>query len=129
MHPPSLSNSQLAIMKLLWEDTSLTARQIREALYADTDKAQHGTVQRLLQRMEDKGFVRRDREAPVHLFSAQISRQAYAGRQLEVLAEQLTGGSLAPLITHMLAEKKISKAELEKLRGLLRLPTDAEGQG
>lgn len=44
-------------MGLLWQNERLTARDIRERLYSDATKAQHGTVQRLLQRLEDKGYV------------------------------------------------------------------------
>ena len=117
-HPP-LANAELAVMELLWEQDRLTARRIRERLYPDSSTAQHGTVQRLLQRLEDKGFVERDRDLPVHLFRAQISRQDYAGSQIESLAEKLTGGAVAPLITHLLQEKKISRPEIEKLRALL----------
>jgi BlaI family penicillinase repressor len=73
-----LANAELAVMELLWQGNPLTAREIRERLYPDANKAQHGTVQRLLQRLEDKGYVERDRSLFVHLFSAAISRQAYA---------------------------------------------------
>jgi len=116
---PSLANAELAVMDLLWQHERLTARQLREQLYPDATKAQHGTVQRLLQRLEDKGYVERDRSLSVHMFSAKISRQAYAGTQLESLAEKLTGGSLAPLITHFLEEKKISRKEIRRLRAIL----------
>lgn len=126
MNQASLANAELAIMNLLWEQERLTSRSIREELYADSAKAQHGTVQRLLQRLEEKGYVERDRTLPVHLFSARISRQAYAGRQLESLAEKLTGGSLAPLITHLIEEKKISRAEIDRLRRIL---DESEGGG
>ncbi len=119
MRQPSLANAELAVMELLWAQERLTARQIREQLYPDAGKAQHGTVQRLLQRLEDKGFVERDRDLPVHLFSATSSREAYAGSQLESLADKLTGGSLAPLITHLMEQKKISQAELDRLRQIL----------
>jgi len=116
---PTLANAELAVMESLWQQDRLTARQLRERLYSSATKAQHGTVQRLLQRLEDKGFVERDRTLPVHLFSASISRQAYASSQLESLAEKLTGGSLAPLITHLMEEKKISRAEIKRLRRIL----------
>ncbi len=56
----TLANAELGIMELLWKEKSLTARQIREELYPDAKTAQHGTVQRLLQRLEEKGFVQRD---------------------------------------------------------------------
>ena len=119
MNLPTLANAELALMDLLWKRDRLTARDLREQLYPSTTRAQHGTVQRLLQRLEDKGFVERDRTLPVHLFSASISRQAYASSQLESLADKLTGGSLAPLITHLMEEKKISRAEIKRLRKIL----------
>jgi predicted transcriptional regulator len=116
---PPLANAELAVMDLLWDAERLTARQIREHLYPSTTKTQHGTVQRLLQRLEDKGFVERDCELPVHLFSASVSREEYASRQLEALAERLTGGSLAPLVTHLVEHKRISRAEIDRLRLIL----------
>ena len=128
LKPSALANAELAVMELLWQGDRSTARQIREQLYPDPSKAQHGTVQRLLQRLEDKGFVERDRELPVHLFSAAVSRQAYASGQLESLADRLTGGSLAPLITHLMQEKKISSTEVERLRGILDGRTDTGGR-
>lgn len=115
----SLANAELAIMDLLWQTDRLTARQIREQLYPNETKTQHGTVQKLLQRLEDKGYVERDRSLSVHLFSAAISRQTYAASQLELLAARLTGGSLAPLITHLIEEKKISRKEINRLRVIL----------
>lgn len=114
-----LANAELAVMELLWQNERLTARDIRERLYADATKAQHGTVQRLLQRLEDKGFVTVDRSLFVHLFSAAMSRQSYAGRQLESLADKLTAGSFTPLITHLLQHKKISRDEIDRIRALL----------
>ena len=52
LHHP-LANAELAVMDLLWQQAHLTAHHIREQLYPDAAKAQHGTVQRLLQRLED----------------------------------------------------------------------------
>ena len=121
-----LTNAELAVMELLWETEQLTARQIREQIYGDSEKAQHGTVQRLLQNLEDKGFVRRDRSLGVHLFSAVVAREAYGGLQLESLAAKLTGGSIAPLLTHLLAEKKLAKSEIRRLRLLLE---EAQSRG
>ena len=119
MKHPSLANAELAVMNLLWENDRLTARQIQEQLYPDATKSQHGTVQKLLQRLEDKGYVKRDRSLSIQQFSAAISRQTYSGRQLESLATKLTAGSFAPLITHLVEEKKISRDEISRIRAIL----------
>ena len=80
----TLANAELAVMELLWDEgRPLTARDVRERLYPGAEKAQHGTVQRLIQRLEDKGYVVRDGTTPVNLFSAAITRDDYASDELE----------------------------------------------
>ncbi len=128
MSLPPLANAELAVMELLWTEQPLTARAIRERLYPRATKAQHGTVQRLLQRLEDKGYVARDRTLATHLFSPTVSREDYAAGQLEALAEKLTGGSVAPFLTRLLAEKKLSRKEIQQLRALLDEATDEGSQ-
>lgn len=128
MKRPPLANAELAIMNLLWAQDRMTARQLREELYPDDKKAQHGTVQRLLQRLEDKGYVKRDRSLSIHFFTASVGRQAYAGSQLESLASRLTGGSLAPLLTHFVETKKLSRNDLKELRAILNEGLDEEAE-
>lgn len=115
----ALANAELAVMELLWTEARLSARAIRERLYPDASRAQHGTVQKLLQRLEDKGFVSRDRREAVHFFFPAIPREEYAGGQFELLVDKLAGGSVAPLLTHMIENKKMSADEIARLRGLL----------
>lgn len=114
-----LPNAELAVMELLWRRGRLTARQIMDELYADVARPQHGTVQRLLQRLGDKGFVVRDREQRVNAFSPAVTRQSYATGQLESLAKRLTGGSLVPMITRLVEDNKLPRTEIERLRKIL----------
>ena len=119
MKMPALPNSELAVMELLWREGRSTARQILELLYPDAAKPQHGTVQRLLTRLEEKGYVVRDRDLGINLFSPTLSKETYAGNQLEALANRLTEGSLVPMITGLVEDNKLSTAEIEKLRQIL----------
>jgi predicted transcriptional regulator len=115
----SLANAELSVMELLWDHGNLSARQIQEKLYGESDRSQHGTVQRLLQRLEDKELVEREKVGVANVFSACISREQYAGSQLESLVDRLTGGSIAPLLSHLVDQKRLSRAELRRLREIL----------
>ena len=117
--PLPLADAELAVMRLLWDHEQLTAREIREPLYPDETPSNHGTVQKLLQRLEQKGYVARDRSQFVHLFRAEVSRRQYAGGQLESLADKLTDGSLVPFLTHLMEARKISAKERREIRKLL----------
>ena len=119
MTTQSLPNAELAVMELLWREGRLTARQILDQLYPDVAKPQHGTVQRLLQRLRGKGLVVRTRDLGVNVFSPAITREDYASEQLESLANRLTQGSLVPMITRLVEDNRLSPAEIARLRRIL----------
>jgi BlaI family penicillinase repressor len=116
---PRVSDAEFNVLKLLWRDPRLTARRIAEVLYAAAGSAEIGTVQKLLQRLEGKRLVKRDRSSHIHTFTATVSQAAYAGAQLEQMAHKLTGGSLAPVIIHLVRSKRLRKDELQELRDFL----------
>jgi BlaI family transcriptional regulator, penicillinase repressor len=113
------TDAELAILKLLWQGEPLTARAICEQLYPDSTPSDQATVQKLLQRLEQKRLVARDRRSFAHLFKATVSREALAGNQLEALAEKLTDGSLVPFILHAVGSKQLTVEERSEIRRLL----------
>src|SRR5207248_2684210 len=84
------------------------------------------TVQKLLDRLEktDDGYVSRDRSATPHVFAAAITRDAYIGGQLRAMARRLCGGSLTPLLTHLIRTDALSARDPSAPR---RLPGQAAG--
>jgi predicted transcriptional regulator len=117
--PKQVTDAELAILKLLWEAESLTSKDIRQQLYPHGTSSDHGTVQKLLERLETKRLISRDRSAFVHVFRAKVSRAAVVGQQLESLADKLTDGSLTPFIMHAVSSKKLSPQEREAIQQLL----------
>ena len=81
-----VTEAELAVLKVLWETGTATCRRIVEELYPDGTAASYATVQKLLERLEMKEFVRRDRSAHVHLFSSRVPRTELIGRGLRALA-------------------------------------------
>lgn len=118
-NPEHLAPAELDLMERLWSEGRQTARALREALYPKSEKSQHGTVQRLLLRLVEKGFVVRDTTLSTHFFEPAVSREAYGGRQIESVAKKLTGGSLTPLLSHLLEHERLSAEEIARLRELL----------
>ena len=76
-------------------------------------------MQKLLDRLESKGFVERDRAWQVHVFRAAVNRDELIGRRLRAVADSLCGGSLSPLLTHLVEDRGLSEAERRELRGLI----------
>ncbi len=116
---PQASDAELAVLKLLWEGDSLTAREIRDRLYPSGTPSDHATVQKLLQRLEQKKLVSRDRSSFAHVFRATVTCDTLAGEQLEALAAKLTDGSMVPFILHAVSAKKLTAEERSEIRRLL----------
>jgi BlaI family penicillinase repressor len=117
--PRDITDAELAVLQVLWEQGSCNIRQITDILYPDGKTAQYATVQKLLERLEAKACVRRDRSGAVHQFSAAIDRDALIGRRLQSVAEALCGGSWTPLLTHLVQKNKLSPKDLHALRDLI----------
>lgn len=112
-------DAELSVLRSLWDRTPQTARELAEALYGGAGRTEMGTVQKLLHRLETKQLVQRARDSDAHRFSPLVSRDAFAGRQLEGLADKLTDGSLTPFLTHFVEGGRLTKRDREAILRLL----------
>lgn len=117
--PQDITDKELEILQILWEHGALTIRRITDVLYPDGRSSYYATVQKLLERLEAKGCVSRDRSASVHVFAAEVQRDEIVGRRLQAVADQLCEGSWTPLLTHLVHNRKLSDAERAALRRLI----------
>jgi len=115
----NVTEYELAVLQVLWDRDSATIREITEEIYGDTSTTSYATVQKLLERLEKKKCVRRDRRSFAHQFSAKIDRSDLIDQGLENLAEKLCGGSLTPLLVHLAETTKLSDRERKMLRKLI----------
>jgi predicted transcriptional regulator len=113
------TETELSLLQLLWDQGPATIRRLTELLYPGGSASHYATVQKLLERLEDKGYVRRDRSSMTHVFDAKIRRDQYIGGQMRAMADRLCGGSLTPLLTHLLQAERLSAEERRELRRLL----------
>jgi BlaI family transcriptional regulator, penicillinase repressor len=114
-----VTDAELALLQSLWDEGSATIRQLVDRVYQQTGPSVYATVQKLLDRLESKGFVERDRAGQVHVFRAAIGRDELIGRRLRAVADSLCGGSLSPLLTHLVEGQGLSDKERRELRALV----------
>jgi BlaI family transcriptional regulator, penicillinase repressor len=115
-----VTDTELAILQVLWDRGDATRRQITDALYPGGGEAHYATVQNLLGRLERKGFVRHDRGDGVLSFSATVDRDELIRRRLRDLADRLCGGAAAPLLMNLVRSQPLTAAEVEELSAFLR---------
>jgi BlaI family transcriptional regulator, penicillinase repressor len=117
--PRDITDAELSVLEVLWDDGPATIRRLTDVLYMPPSVAHYATVQKLLERLESKGCVVRDRSSAVHVFSAAISREELIGRRLQAVAEKLCGGSLTPLLTHLVRNTRLTLKDRQELRALI----------
>ncbi len=117
--PQDVTDAELAILQCLWDEGEATTRRLTDALHPEGTASHYATVQKLLERLEGKGCVTRDRSQWPHVFAPAINREDLIGRRLRDMAEKLCGGSLTPLLTHLLKVERLSPRERDELRAFM----------
>ena len=82
---PTFTDRELDIMAVLWERGSASIREITDRVYQKPSTTNYATVQKLLERLEEKGCVSRDRSSFAHVFRAKIDRADLIDEGLESL--------------------------------------------
>jgi predicted transcriptional regulator len=118
--PADVPDAELAVLRVLWERGPSNRRQIAELLYPGGGPSHYATVQQLLKRLEAKGHVTSRRDGVVRTFAAAVAREQLINRRLREVADKLCGGSLTPLLMHLVKAGPLSAEELRQLRSLVR---------
>jgi predicted transcriptional regulator len=117
--PQDVTEAEMAVLQVLWDGGPATRRQITDVLYPGGAPAHFTTVQKLLERLEGKGFVRKHKAEAGLTFTATLGRDELIGRRLRHMAEQLCGGSLTPLMMNLVKSRPLTEREVAELRALL----------
>jgi BlaI family transcriptional regulator, penicillinase repressor len=115
----SITDGELSILQVIWDQTEPTSRDITAALYDEVTDSKLASAQKLLERLEAKGFVERDRSERAHRFHALVTHEEFLRSQLNAVADRLCDGALAPLVTTLLKSKGMSRKNREQLRTLI----------
>ena len=121
--PPRPTEAELELLRVLWDRGSLTVREIHEAL-EDNDTG-YTTTLKILQKMTEKGLVRRDESQRSHVYHPAIAAEKTQRLLVRDLLQRAFGGSPGRMVVQALSEKKATPEELAEIRRLL---DDMEGR-
>ena len=124
-----LTEAEFAVLEPLWSTGPQTIRQLTARLYPAQSVSDYATVQKLLERLERKRCVRRDRAPAAHVFHATVKREDLIDQQLVDIANRLCDGSLVPVLNQLVRHVSLSKADREQLRKLLEADPKSSRRG
>lgn len=110
----NLTRFELEILDILWRLEEASVREVCDAL-ADKKRPAYTTVQTIVQRLEQKGAVRRTRKiGNALMFEPAVTRKSAYRRVLDDLLE-LFGGSAQPVVAQLLESGKLTLEDLKAL--------------
>jgi predicted transcriptional regulator len=123
----TLSNLQIAVMRVLWRRGRATAAEVKTELASERPLALT-TVATVLSRLEKQGLLKHQVQGRTYYFQPLVSEQAVRGSMVAELIDRIFQGNPAALVNHLLAGNEISVDELEQVRRLLHRQSTAAAE-
>ena len=122
----TLSDPQIALMRVLWQHGEASVAAAAEAL-ASERKLAHTTVATMLTRLEKRGLVASRREGRMLVYRACVAEHEVRRSMVSGMLASLFGGDARALVAHLLREDEIAPNDLERVRALLARKGDDRG--
>ena len=99
-----LAAGELEIVQILWREGEVTLSEAQRAMDRPIG---YTTVQTRLNRLVAKGIVVRSPDRPAK-YRAGIAQEAVNAGHLELLLQRVCGGSVLPLVAHLIERGRLS---------------------
>ncbi len=115
----TLTTAQFEILRLLWNsDAGLTVAEIWAAVCGGRDVSRT-TVLNLVDRLEKRKWLRREKVDGVFRYKAQVDRATTESQLAAEFVGEFFDGSPSSFVISLLGSKRISQAEVKRLRAML----------
>ena len=128
---PPISDTELSVLKILWELRSGTVAAVRARFNElhGRDLA-YNTLLTFLRRLEQKGAVRVDKERQPFVYRPAQKEKSTLRDRVQRFVDTVFDGSVDNLILHLIEEESISDEDLGRLRKKLKsTPRGRHGAG
>lgn len=117
--PATIPDSELDVLRVLWDRQQATVREVLETLRAAGREWSYATVATLLDRLETKGVVTSDRSELAFVYKPAITPQEVQQKRLKNLVEKLYQGEPGLLVLHLLKSHPLDPKQADEVRSLL----------
>lgn len=110
---------ELAVLKLLWRKKSLTAREITDEVAPEFDWS-YSTMRTVIERMCEKGLLRKKSADGVNVYAAAIGKVALLSRMIRDFSDRVLELDAAPSAVMFADSKLLTEEEISELEKILR---------
>jgi len=117
--PLSIPDSELDVLKVLWERGQATVREVLETLRTAGRQWSYATVATLLDRLETKGVITSDRSELAFVYRPVITTQEVRQKRVSNLVDKLYQGEPGLLVLHLLKSHPLDASQAKEVRAVL----------
>jgi predicted transcriptional regulator len=115
--PLRLGDLQVAILRVLWEESEATVARVTEALPGK--RRAPTTIATMLTKMERRGIVTHRVEGRQFVYRPALSEAEVTRTMVADLTQRLFEGDVSALVGHLLTSEEIDRDELVRLRAMI----------
>jgi BlaI family transcriptional regulator, penicillinase repressor len=116
---PTLTEAELRLMEVLWENGPGTVHQLLEALPGNPPLA-YNSVLTTIRILEKKGYVQHLKDGRSHVYQPVVGRKEATRSEVRNLVGRFFKNSHELLLLNLLEDRSLDAQELERLRDLLK---------
>ena len=110
----SVTDAELEIMQVLWEESPRTAQDIIQCL-----NAHPSTVKTLINRLLKKGALAFEEKNRKYHYYPTVEKEAFYQEKTQSFLNRFFDGGVTPLVSFFTNNKKLSDKEIEELKQLI----------
>jgi BlaI family penicillinase repressor len=115
----NITDAELEIMQILWKNKECNLITIQEQL-SDSEEKNKNTIKTLIHRLVQKGAIESKKvNSKEVVYIPKISERKFLSKESNSFLKKFFDGNTERLLLNFVKDKKVSKAELEKLIDIL----------
>lgn len=118
--PPELHELEALVMEIVWREGRSTVREVLGALNGTEDRPRaYTTVLTIMQRLDDKGLLERDRDGRTDIYRPALTAEAYRDRRAAADVDDLLGRYEDEALVHF--ARRLARLDPDRRRRLERM--------
>lgn len=115
---PDLSQAEWEIMKVIWKDGPMAARDVYSQL-SKSQKWTNATIRTFLRRMVQKGWLNYQQVGNSYLYRSAVSQDKAVGVAIKDFSQRVLDGVLSPFVAYFVEQENLSAEDIGRLEQIL----------
>lgn len=111
-----LPDAELELMMIIWESKEPISRIEIEEKMDHTREVVPSTILTLLSRLEERGFVEKEKRGKINYYSALVQKEPYLKETGRSILKKMFGGSLSNFAAALYMGEELSEEDIEELQ-------------